>query len=62
MRLVTALHELVQIADSPGGHIVILMALVSLGVYLQVYEVEYGKELTSGSLGALFAVLRYQPK
>jgi hypothetical protein len=61
MRLVAVVRALIAILDTPGGHMVILMTLIALGVALQVRGFENsGKELSSGALGALFAVLRYQ--
>ena len=63
MKIVAFVHDLVAVLDSPGGHLLILMTLIAAGILLQTRGHEgSGKELTSGALGALFAVLRYQAK
>lgn len=52
MTHVSVWERFVDSLDTPGGHILILLGLLGMGLYAS------NMELTVASMGALFAVLR----
>jgi hypothetical protein len=46
--------------DTPGGHIFMLVLLMSVGAGIVLLRIDYGKEILAGSFGALLYSMRGQ--